>query len=121
MTHEIEFGGDSALCLKCGEDVWHENHPPVMLEGTYALEEAGKNAGAVDAIPLTRSVMFVGDYFSMIVTPTLPDHLRESDESDEDFAVRMASEFFVGYYGWDVAAVSNDIGVLDEDGDFDEF
>lgn len=69
----------------------------------------------IDEILLTRNVMFIGDYFSLIHTVVLFDHLRLPDEHDEDMAVRLASEFMLSYYGWDVAAASNDIGVMDED------
>ena len=68
----------------------------------------------MDEVLLSRSVMFVGDYFTMIHTAVLHEHLRQEGEGDEDFAVRLASEFMVAYYGWDVAAVSNDVGVMDE-------
>lgn len=69
----------------------------------------------MDEIPLTRNVMFIGDYFSLIHTVVLYDDEREDGEADEDMAVRLASEFMIEYYGWDVAAQSNDIGVMDED------
>lgn len=69
----------------------------------------------MDEIPLTRNVMFIGDSFSLIHTVVLYDDEREDGEADEDMAVRLASEFMIEYYGWDVAAQSNDIGVMDED------
>lgn len=69
----------------------------------------------MDEVLLTRSVMFVGDYFSLIHTVVLHDEERLPDEGDEDFAVRKASAFMISYYGWDVAAVSNEIGVVDPD------
>jgi len=68
----------------------------------------------MDNVPLTRSVLFVGEYFSLITTVSLVEELRHPGEIDEDFALRLASEFMLGYYGWDVAAVSKDIGVMDE-------
>ena len=71
----------------------------------------------VDLVPVTRTVMFVGDYFTLMTTITLDDqNLRIEGESDYDFAVRVASAFMDKYYGFDVASVSNDIGVVDEDG-----
>lgn len=69
----------------------------------------------MDEVLLTRNVMFVGDYFTMIHTVVLHDELRLPDEGDEDMAVRLASDFMQSYYGWDVAAVATDIGVMDED------
>lgn len=68
----------------------------------------------VDKIELTRNVMFIGDYFTMIITVSMPENLRYEDEEDEDFAVRLASTFLEEYYGWDVASVSNEIGVMDD-------
>jgi hypothetical protein len=68
----------------------------------------------MDNVPLTRSVLFIGEFFSLITTVVLEDELRHPDEIDEDFALRLASEFMLGYYGWDVAAVSHDIGIMDE-------
>lgn len=69
----------------------------------------------MDTIPQTRTVMFVGDYFTLMTTIVLDDNLREPNEDDKDFAVRLASTFIKGHYGFDVEAVSNDIGVVDED------
>jgi hypothetical protein len=69
----------------------------------------------LDDIPLTRNVMFIGDYFTMIVTATLDESDRLPGESDEDFAVRWASMSFFIHYGWNVAEASNEIGVMDED------
>lgn len=68
----------------------------------------------VDKIELTRNVMFIGDYFTMITTVSMPENLRYEDEEDEDFAVRLASTFLEEYYGWDVSSVSNEIGVMDD-------
>lgn len=69
----------------------------------------------MDTIPQTRTVMFVGDYFTLMTTVVLDDNLRETNEDDRDFALRLASTFIKGHYGFDVEAVSNDIGVVDED------
>lgn len=69
----------------------------------------------MDLVPLTRSVLFVGEFFSLITTVSLEDKLRHPGETDEYFALRLAREFMVSYYGWDVAAVSNSIGIMDED------
>ncbi len=69
----------------------------------------------MDEINLSRTVMFVGDYFTLMTTIVLDDKLRLDDESDEDFAVRTASVFIKEYYGFDVASVSNDIGVVEDE------
>lgn len=69
----------------------------------------------MDIVPLTRSVLFVGDFFSLITTVELQEGQRKNGESDEDLACRIAGEFLRGYYGWDVAAASKDIGVMDAD------
>jgi hypothetical protein len=73
----------------------------------------------VDEITLSRTVMFVGDYFTMMTTVVLEEKLRYEDESDEDFAVRLATVFLSEYYGFDdldsKATVS--IGVVEEDED----
>lgn len=71
----------------------------------------------IDDIRLTRTVLFVGDYFSMMSTVVLSEEHRNLEESDEDFAIRLASVLLKEHYGWDVAAVSNEIGVVDEDAD----
>ena len=74
----------------------------------------------MDEINLSRTVMFVGDYFTLMTTVVLDETLRQEDESDEDFAVITASVFMKEYYGFDVASFSKDIGIVDEDGDDDE-
>lgn len=70
----------------------------------------------MDEITLSRTVMFVGDYFTLMTTVVLDEKLREEGEDDKDFAVRIASIFIREYYGFDVEAVANDIGVVDEEG-----
>lgn len=70
----------------------------------------------MDKIEKTRTVMFVGDYFTLMTTIVLDETLREANESDNDFAVRVGSTFIRGHYGFDVEAVSNEIGVVDENG-----
>jgi len=71
----------------------------------------------MDNINLSRTVLFVGDYFTLMTTVVLDDKLRLDGEEDEDFAVRTASVFIKEYYGFDVASVSNDIGIVDGDDD----
>lgn len=69
----------------------------------------------MDLIERTKSVMFVGDYFSLITTVVLKEELRNRFESDWDLSVRLASAWLQEHYGWDVAAVSHQIGIVDED------
>lgn len=75
---------------------------------------------AVDQIELTRTVIFIGDYFSLMTTVVLTESLRYEDESDEDFAVRLATVLMEDYYGWDVADKANEIGVMDDSYEEDE-
>ena len=52
-----------------------------------------------------------------MTTVVLDEKLRNDGEEDNDFAVRVASVFMNEYYGFDVQAVANDIGVVDSDGE----
>ena len=70
----------------------------------------------MDNILPSRTVMFVGDYFTLMTTIVLDEKLRNESEADNDFAVRVASVFMNEYYGFDVASVANSIGVVDEYG-----
>ena len=70
---------------------------------------------AVDLIPLTKSVMFVGDYFSMITTVVLNEEMRKAGEDDEDLAIRLSGVLIQEFYGWDVVAVSNEIGLVEDE------
>ena len=75
----------------------------------------------IDEIQLSKTVMFVGDYFTLMTTVVLIEEFRLLDETDEDFAVRLASVFLEEHYGWNVGAVSNDIAIVDdEEDDFSE-
>jgi adenosyl cobinamide kinase/adenosyl cobinamide phosphate guanylyltransferase len=65
----------------------------------------------IDYIKLTKEVVFVGDYFTLMTTVVLDEQLREEGEDDHDFATRLASVWLQEHYGWDVASVSNEIGV----------
>jgi hypothetical protein len=71
----------------------------------------------IDEIEVTRTVLFVGDYFALTTTVVLDEKLRYEDEEDDDFAIRIASVLMEEHYGWDVGEKSNDIGVVDEDAD----
>lgn len=68
----------------------------------------------MDAVPLLKNVLFVGQYFSLMTTVSLEETLRNEGEADDDFAVRLASTLLEEFYGWDVAAVSMEIGVADD-------
>jgi hypothetical protein len=74
----------------------------------------------IDEIPLTKSVMFVGDYFTLVSTVVLAEELREQDEDDKEFAIRLASVWIQEHYGWDLPAVSNEIGIVAEGWDEEE-
>ena len=70
----------------------------------------------MDNILPSRTVMFVGDYFTLMTTIVLDETVRNKDEADNDFAVRLASVLMIQIYGFDVASVANNVGVVDEDG-----
>lgn len=73
-------------------------------------------AAAIDEVTLSRTVMFVGDYFTMMTTVVLEESLRHDGEDDDEFAIRLATIFLSEYYGFDdldeKATVS--IGIVDE-------
>lgn len=70
----------------------------------------------IDDIRLTKEVVFVGDYFTLMTTVVLAEELRVPGEDDHEFATRLASAWLQEHYGWDVRAVANEIGVgVDED------
>lgn len=73
----------------------------------------------MDKINLSRNVMFVGDYFTLITTIVLDNELRNEDETETEFAIRSASVFLKAHYGIDFASISNSIGVIGEDGEED--
>lgn len=70
----------------------------------------------MDNILPSRTVMFVGDYFTLMTTIVLDETVRNKGEADNDFAVRLASVLMTKIYGFDVASVANSVGVVDEDG-----
>ncbi len=74
----------------------------------------------IDEIELTRTVMYVGDYFTLVTTVALDEKLRNEDEDDEDFAVRIANVLMEDYYGWNVADKANHIGVMNNSYEEDE-
>lgn len=68
----------------------------------------------MDEIANVKNVIFIGDYFSMIVSVAVPESEIRDGEIYEDACLRAAGRLMKEQYGWDVQAVSNHIGVLDE-------
>ena len=69
----------------------------------------------MDEINLSKTVLFVGDYFSLMTTVVLDEKLREEGEDDDEFAIRLASVLMEEYYGWDVAEKATiNIGIVDD-------
>ena len=69
----------------------------------------------MDEIDLTKTVLFVGEYFSLMTTVVLTESLRNEDEDDDEFAIRLASVLMEEYYGWDVAEKATiSIGIVDD-------
>lgn len=69
----------------------------------------------MDEIDLSKTVLFVGDYFSLMTTVVLTENLRNEDEDDDEFAIRLASVLMEEYYGWDVAEKATvSIGIVDD-------
>lgn len=68
----------------------------------------------IDEIQHTETVVFVGDFFTLMTTVVLTEDLREADETDRDLAIRLASSWMLEQYGWDVAEVSNEVGLVEE-------
>lgn len=69
---------------------------------------------SLDKVPNVQDVMFVGDYFTLITSVTLEEKLRLDSETDDDFAVRLASMWLGEYYGWDVLGASNEVGIVEK-------
>jgi len=62
-----------------------------------------------------KTVMFVGDYFTLLTTVQLEESLRLAEETDDDeFAIRLAGTWMGEHYGWDVLGASNEVGVIKE-------
>lgn len=68
----------------------------------------------MDAIPNTKDVVFIGEYFTLVTSVQLEDKLRQDGETDDDFAIRLASVWLGEYYGWDVLEASKEVGVMDQ-------
>ena len=68
----------------------------------------------MDEIQDVKNVIFIGDYFSMIVSVAVDSESVKEGEVYEDACLRLAGELLKKEYDWDVVAVSNHIGVLDE-------
>lgn len=72
------------------------------------------SAEAIDDISLSKTVMFVGDYFTLMTTVVLDEKLRLPEEEDEQFAIRLAQVWMQEYYGWDLEKVSHEIGLVED-------
>lgn len=68
----------------------------------------------IDTIALSRTVMFTGDYFTLLTTVKLEEALRVEGEDDDEFAIRLAGIWMGEYYGWDVLGASNEAGVVED-------
>lgn len=68
----------------------------------------------MDEITLNKTVMFVGDYFTLLTTVRLEETLRVAGEEDDEFAIRLASVWMGEHYGWDVLEASNEAGVVED-------
>ena len=69
----------------------------------------------MDEVPMVKSVLFVGDYFSTMTTVVLNEALREDEEDDDEFAIRLATVLLEEFYGWDMEkAATVSIGVVED-------
>lgn len=68
----------------------------------------------MDNITNIKNVIFIGDYFSMIVSVAVLEEDVAPNENYEDACLRAAKALMQHHYGWDVESVCNHIGVLDE-------
>jgi len=73
----------------------------------------------MDEISLNRTVMFVGDYFTLLTTVALEESLRAEEEDDDTFAVRLAAVWMGEHYGWDVLSASNEVGIVEDNEGFE--
>jgi hypothetical protein len=68
----------------------------------------------MDEIPQSKNVLFVGEFFTLLTTVQLDEKLRtEQDETEDDFAIRLASMWLGEYYGWDVLGASKEVGIVE--------
>lgn len=69
----------------------------------------------LDEIEMTKTVLFIGDYFALTTTVVLDEGLRHDGESDDDFAMRIAAVFLSEHYGFDDLEGKStvNIGVID--------
>jgi hypothetical protein len=68
----------------------------------------------IDNVPTYKTVVFVGEYFTLMSTVELVDELREGSESDDELAIRTAATWLESHYGWDMNVHSHQAGVIDE-------
>lgn len=69
---------------------------------------------AIDAIPLIKTVVFIGEYFTVTTSVQPLEELRYDAETDDELAIRLAGELLHELYGWDVPAAAIEIGVYDD-------
>lgn len=74
----------------------------------------GMMSDAIDAIPLIKTVVFIGEYFTVTTSVQPLEELRYDAESDDELAIRLAGELLHELYGWDVPAAAKEIGVYDD-------
>jgi hypothetical protein len=96
-----------------------EKESPCRMVGGFFLSPytigRGKNGKEeMDELIDPKNVMFIGDYFSLIVGVAIRESDLQDGEAYEDGCVRAASTLMKQHYGWDVEKFSNHVGVLDE-------
>ena len=79
------------------------------------MSKSDNEGETVDDIENMKTVLFVGDYFALTTTVLLNESLRHEGESDEDFAIRLASVFMAEHYNFDgLEDKSNEIGIVED-------
>jgi len=67
----------------------------------------------IDEVPDVRDVLFVGEFFTLLTSVVLIEEFRVACESDDDLAVRLAGACLRQSYGWEVAAVAHEVGIVE--------
>jgi hypothetical protein len=78
-----------------------------MLGGELMVEP-------IDAIPLIKTVVFIGEYFTVTTSVEPLEELRYEGETDDELAIRLAGEILGELYGWEVLKFAKEIGVYDD-------
>ena len=68
----------------------------------------------IDAIPLIKTVVFIGEYFTVTTSVEPLEELRYEGETDDELAIRLAGEILGELYGWEVLKFAKEIGVYDD-------